>query len=280
MYQKCQTIHHTNDPEFQPDDHCGAYARKHGYTGEYSCPTNYTSVLITSSLIELKRTTETRQYEDDCDDCFLFFFDCDCDEYTVTYTLVAQVQVESYWCRLDEDAEAPEGTGEMFGGRVARTGMPEVFETLGLYRSGDVNPFTGRVGCPGTYQPYALAPDTTVCLSRDYELDYKYAVDFAGFFSCQTPEANRTCETGYSQHWVTSAEVKIYLTGNGPAKLRNRHKPTVRSFGNKTGSKANVFPFWLSAPVRLCMIMKLASTLDLRAVDRFVMSHHVLESTL
>uniref|UniRef100_A0A914E586 Uncharacterized protein n=1 Tax=Acrobeloides nanus TaxID=290746 RepID=A0A914E586_9BILA len=76
----------------------------------------------------------------------------------------------------------------------------------GLFDTNQVNPFTGGPNCPGHYQPYKMSLNVTVCLSRDYQLDAPYSIGFSGFFSCQTPSAQKQCLKGYSQHLATVAE--------------------------------------------------------------------------
>lgn len=88
--------------------------------------------------------------------------------------------------------------------------------------------------------------DLTVCTSREYELGYKYAVPFGGFFSChqgnplasittngtttttlKTDTAKFACATGYSQHpaaidndCLISYCVKANSFGSGHKDLR------------------------------------------------------------
>ncbi|KAH7695659.1 hypothetical protein AAVH_37278 [Aphelenchoides avenae] len=190
MYQSCTNIHKTllDAQDDNPDDHCGPYRQKNGFTGDFTCPEQYDAVPITSKVIELA-DDNFKHSGGDCDYYADFWLVCDDDPHY--FTLKVYVRIETYWCRLRSGAVAPENTGEMFGG---------------LYRNGDANPFTGRSGCPASYLPYKLGFDTTVCLSRDYQLGHEYSVDFAGFFSCLTPESKRKCATGYSQHFATSVE--------------------------------------------------------------------------
>ncbi|KAH7696857.1 hypothetical protein AAVH_36065, partial [Aphelenchoides avenae] len=130
------------------------------------------------------------------------WFKYHCKKEKTYYTIKVKVRLENYWCRVKQNVTAPEGSRALFGDRHSGQdkGKPS------LFRNGETNPFTGRAGCPGQYKPYKLALDTTVCLSRDYQLDHEYKVDFAGFFSCQSSQAEKKCDSGYSQHWVTSAE--------------------------------------------------------------------------
>lgn len=131
----------------------------------------------------------TDMYEEKNCDHVLFFEYCE----TIDWRLVFAdcVQLESYWCRPKPGVQIPPNSGVLFGG---------------LFDNNQPNPFTGRPDCPGHYQPYRLSLETTVCLSNDYQLDFRFSKKFGGFFSCQTPETSRQCPNGYNQHRATTLD--------------------------------------------------------------------------
>uniref|UniRef100_A0A914YQ31 Uncharacterized protein n=1 Tax=Panagrolaimus superbus TaxID=310955 RepID=A0A914YQ31_9BILA len=69
--------------------------------------------------------------------------------------------------------------------------------------------------------------DVTICVSRDYQLDLKFDIKFAGFFSCQSKI--QKCDLGYSQHLLTVLEgCEIYYCVRPEAFNRIETNPIQR----------------------------------------------------
>jgi hypothetical protein len=174
----------------QLDDPCNGYRQLNGYTGNYTCPANYEPVLIATDQAELKDLVYRVNVEN-CHCSGWFCWSEHCDSWYEDHSYKIYININTYWCRFKPSGNitTPPDTGVMFGG---------------LYRSGEVNPFTHSSGCPGRYQSARILDGITICVSRDYEVDSIYKVDFSGLFSCQSTETEQRCPDGYSQHFATS----------------------------------------------------------------------------
>ncbi|KAH7721529.1 macrophage expressed protein [Aphelenchoides avenae] len=198
-----------NGDGFAPSTRCDEFQQVNRFTGGFTCPAQYEAVPIAATVEPLPDRTEwpTRTK---CKKT-LGFKRCK----TVSYQQVFKdcVKLESFWCRAKLGVDIPAETGMLFGG---------------LYDKNYPNPFTGSPDCPGHYLPYRLGSATTVCLSNDYQLDYRYSRKFGGFFSCQTPEASRRCPDGYSQHLATTLSGCDVYFCTRPEAFREVIPPTVK----------------------------------------------------
>ena len=165
-------------------------------TGDTSCPTNYTAVLLHTGQYSqpIKQTVCHRS-------CSWWIFGCHTYCASVPFTTV--VNYNAYWCVAI--TEVSQSSGYLFGG---------------YYTSSTANPFTGTKSCPRYFLPLHFGEDIQICVSNDYELGSSYAVPFAGFQSCITgnPLAAsassrqnssswpHACPQGYSQHLVAVDE--------------------------------------------------------------------------
>lgn len=64
------------------------------------------------------------------------------------------------------------------------------------------NPFTGSRSCPGHFIALDRIFSISVCVSRNYYLDHRFAVDLGGFVTCMTE--NKTCAEGYTNYYITT----------------------------------------------------------------------------
>ncbi|NWH80454.1 MPEG1 protein, partial [Piaya cayana] len=167
---------------------CRALEQKNPLTGAFSCPTDYTPVLL-----GMQEREEGHSHLECHDKCILGFF---CHRECQDVFSLSKVQFSAYWCATSGPL-AP-GSGYLFGG---------------LFSTHSTNPITGAQSCPSAYFPLKLFDELRVCVSQDYEGGGQYAVPFGGFFSCQAgnPLAGRhqgtpgdphakSCPPGFSQH--------------------------------------------------------------------------------
>ncbi|NWS77484.1 MPEG1 protein, partial [Crotophaga sulcirostris] len=167
---------------------CRAQEQKNPLTGAFSCPTNYTPVLLGTQERE-----EGHSHLECHNKCILGIF---CHRECQDVFWLSRVQFSAYWCAASGSV-AP-GSGYLFGG---------------LFSTHSTNPITGAQSCPSGYCPLKLFDELRVCVSQDYEGSGQYAVPFGGFFSCQAgnplvgghqgtpgdPHA-KSCPPGFSQH--------------------------------------------------------------------------------
>ncbi|XP_064019529.1 macrophage-expressed gene 1 protein [Pogoniulus pusillus] len=167
---------------------CRELEQRNPLTGAFSCPTNYTPVLL-----GVQEREEGHSHLDCHNKCILGIF---CHRKCQDIFQLSRVQFSAYWCATSRSV-APR-PGYLFGG---------------LFSTRSANYITGAQSCPSTYFPLKLFDELKVCVSQDYEAGGPYAVPFGGFFSCQagnplveknqgTTEAPHTksCPPGFSQH--------------------------------------------------------------------------------
>ncbi|XP_063253857.1 macrophage-expressed gene 1 protein [Prinia subflava] len=167
---------------------CRALEQRNPLTGAFSCPTNYTPVLL-----GVQEREEGHSHLECHKKCILGIF---CHRQCQDVFWLSRVQFSAYWCAASGPV-AP-NSGYLFGG---------------LFSTHSANPMTGAQSCPSGYFPLKLFGELRVCVSQDYEAGAKYAVPFGGFFSCQAgnPLAGqhrgtagdpyaKDCPPGFSQH--------------------------------------------------------------------------------
>ncbi|XP_068004548.1 macrophage-expressed gene 1 protein [Melanerpes formicivorus] len=169
------------------DAMCRDLAQRNPATGAFSCPSNYSPVLLGAQERE-----EGRSRLDCRSKCFLKWF---CRRRCQDVFQLSRVRFGAYWC-APSSSVAP-GSGYLFGG---------------LFSTRSANYVTGAQSCPSSYFPLKLFDELKVCVSQDYEAGGPHAVPFGGFFSCQagnplvkhqgTTEDSyaKGCPPGFSQH--------------------------------------------------------------------------------
>lgn len=160
VFQECHGVSGGDTEEL-----CQAYRTQNPLTGSFSCPSNFSAVLLHGE----ERTSNKPQTEchKQCHSCWLFFKCCEtvCGIRYYPNT----VQFKAYWCAAT--GPVPQNTGFLFGG---------------LYSPGSENPVSRTFGCPAYFFPLELFANLKVCVSSDYEMGSCSAVPFGGFFSCQS----------------------------------------------------------------------------------------------
>lgn len=160
IFQECHGVSGQD-----PEELCQAYRIQNPLTGSYSCPKNYSAVL----LHQEQRTANQPKMEchQQCHSCWLVF-KC-CNKVCGIRYYPSTVKFFAYWCA----AAGPitQNTGFLFGG---------------LYSTGNENPVTSTYTCPAYFFPLVLFDNLKVCVSNDYEMGSRFAVPFGGFFSCQS----------------------------------------------------------------------------------------------
>uniref|UniRef100_A0A8D2LH39 MACPF domain-containing protein n=2 Tax=Varanus komodoensis TaxID=61221 RepID=A0A8D2LH39_VARKO len=143
---------------------CQPYRTPNPLTGDYSCPDNYSAVLLHGE--QRTASTPTQECHKQCHSCWLVFTCCRtvCGVRYVPSTM----QLNGYWCAAT--SSVPQDSGFLFGG---------------LYSTGSLNPLTGTYACPPYFFPLVLFDDFKVCVSGDYEMGSRSAMPFGGFFSCK-----------------------------------------------------------------------------------------------
>ncbi|KFV65041.1 Macrophage-expressed 1, partial [Dryobates pubescens] len=166
---------------------CQGLAQRNPATGAFSCPSDYTPVLL-----GVQEREEGHSRLDCRSKCFLNWF---CRRRCQDVFQLSRVRFSAYWCAASRSV-AP-GSGYLFGG---------------LFSTRSANYVTGAQSCPSGYFPLKLFDELQVCVSQDYEAGGPYAVSFGGFFSCQagnplvkhqgTTEDSyaKSCPPGFSQH--------------------------------------------------------------------------------
>ncbi|KAH3857758.1 hypothetical protein DPMN_100373 [Dreissena polymorpha] len=148
LYQRCTST--------GSQDRCAGLRQKNPQTGSDSCPSGYEAILLQSG------TRSAHESRKECNRCWVFFHCCK----TRSYPTAAKF--ESYWCAAS--GRVAVNSGFLFGG---------------LYTENTMNLNTQDKSCPETYYKMKFLTDLTVCVSDDYELGSRYALPFAGFFSCK-----------------------------------------------------------------------------------------------
>ncbi|XP_043827384.1 macrophage-expressed gene 1 protein [Dromiciops gliroides] len=223
VYQECTQISGTEAMLLCPE-----LEQKNPLTGGFSCPENYSPVLLHShfreegyNLLECHRKCKMWVFcKKECEDVFR----------------VAKAEFRGFWCVAS--GQVPDNSGFLFGG---------------LFSGKTVNPVTNAQSCPAGYLPLRLLDGLHVCTSQDYELGYRYSVPFGGFFSCDmgNPLVNsaqhrnqggpylKKCPAGFSQHLALISDgcqvsycVKAGLFNGGslpPARLPPFSRPPLMS---------------------------------------------------
>ncbi|NXU69525.1 MPEG1 protein, partial [Horornis vulcanius] len=183
VFQECTSL---SGPD--TDTLCQALEQRNPLTGTFSCPANYTPVLL-----GVQEREEGHSHLECHNKCTLGIF---CHRKCQDVFWLSRVQFRAYWCAASGTV-AP-NSGYLFGG---------------LFSAHSANPITGAQSCPSGYFPLNLFGELRVCVSQDYEEGAVYAVPFGGFFSCQAgnplagqhqgtaedPHA-KGCPPGFSQH--------------------------------------------------------------------------------
>ncbi|XP_055470061.1 macrophage-expressed gene 1 protein [Psammomys obesus] len=181
VYQECT--------ELSGDALCHTLEQRNLLTGDFSCPSGYTSVHL------LSQTHEEGYSRLECKKkCTLKIF---CKTVCEDVFRVAKAEFRAYWCAAT--GQVPENSGLLFGG---------------VFTDKSINPMTNAQSCPAGCIPLNLFENLKVCVSLDYELGYRFSVPFGGFFSCimgnplvasETSKdigapSLKKCPGGFSQH--------------------------------------------------------------------------------
>ncbi|KFO97718.1 Macrophage-expressed 1, partial [Calypte anna] len=167
---------------------CQELEQRNPITGNFSCPTTYTPVLL-----GVQEGEEGRSHLECHKKCTLGIF---CRRQCRDVFWLSRVQFKAYWCAANGPV-AP-NSGYLFGG---------------LFSSHSANPITCAPSCALGYFPLKFFNNLRMCVSQDYKRGRQYVVPFGGFFSCQagTPLAGqhqgtaedphaKSCPPGFSQH--------------------------------------------------------------------------------
>ncbi|XP_062972986.1 macrophage-expressed gene 1 protein-like [Elgaria multicarinata webbii] len=159
VFQECYGISGQDTEEL-----CQAYRIQNPLTGNYSCPANFSAVLLHG---EQRTVTKPKpECHDECHSCWLLF-SC-CSQVCGIRYYPSTVRLNGYWCAAT--GPVPQSSGFLFGG---------------LYSTGNENPVTNTYTCPAYFFPLVLFEHLKVCVSNDYEMGFRYGVPFGGFFSCE-----------------------------------------------------------------------------------------------
>ncbi|XP_069122644.1 macrophage-expressed gene 1 protein-like [Argopecten irradians] len=178
VYQNC-----TQNGKLKSNE-CPPYIVKNPLTGDTSCPSGYTSVILDSSNIDKTKTDKECHWV-----WYILFWSHKC---TTTPT-PGSVTVTSYWCAATGSVK--QFSGYMFGG---------------LYTPHVNNPMTGGSTCPPKYTKLSLRDGLTVCVTQDFDSGSLTSAPFGGFYTCHSGnplavETHQThwpksCPTGFSSH--------------------------------------------------------------------------------
>ncbi|XP_053141203.1 macrophage-expressed gene 1 protein-like [Hemicordylus capensis] len=160
VFQECHGISGEDTEEL-----CQPYQIQNPLTGSYSCPANFSAVLLHGE--ERTASKPKTECHRQCHSCWLFFHCCNTVCGIQYYS--SRVQFNAYWCAAT--ATVPQNSGFLFGG---------------LYSPGNDNPVTNTYSCPAYFFPLVLFDKLKVCVSNDYEMGSRFAMPFGGFFSCQS----------------------------------------------------------------------------------------------
>lgn len=207
---------------------CQNLEQKNPLTGDFSCPSGYSSVHLLSQIHE-----EGYNHLECQRKCSLLIF---CKTVCEDVFRVAKAEFRAFWCVAS--GQVPENSGLLFGG---------------LFSSKSINPMTNAQSCPAGYFPLSLFESLKVCVSQDFELGYKFLVPFGGFFSCTVGNplvdsgiskdlgalSLKKCPRGFSQHLALISDgcqvsycVKAGLFTGGslpPARLPPYTRPPLMS---------------------------------------------------
>lgn len=199
VYQTC------SQSSFGAGNLCTNLAQKNPLTGGNSCPDEYQSVLLHQGYATKSDTR--RECDRKCHRCWLFAKCCHDECGDKRYSSIAKY--EAFWCAAK--GEVSQNSGYLFGG---------------LFTSRTNNPMTGGRSCPVTFYPLRVGTDLDVCVSDDYELGSKYALPFAGFFSCASGNPLTVVSNSRTHsHLLRQGEQKplrMYMESSGPEKWPHR----------------------------------------------------------
>ncbi|XP_055470196.1 macrophage-expressed gene 1 protein-like [Psammomys obesus] len=154
VYQVCSQYSGHNNLSL-----CSNLEQKNPLSGDYSCPSGYTSVHL------LSQTHEEGYHDKECKQkCTLKIF---CKTVCEDVFRVAKAEFRAYWCAAT--GQVPENSGLLFGG---------------VFTDKSINPVTNEQSCPASYFPLNLFENLKVCVSLDHEVGPKFSIPFGGFFSC------------------------------------------------------------------------------------------------
>lgn len=186
VYQQCEQLSSDAGPL------CDKLAQRNSITGDFSCRAPYTQTLLRSEVRQEGYTLY--QCHDQSYKCGIFHWKTCHKQICQDNYYVRSARINTYWCSVK--GKAPDNSGYLFGG---------------LYSPSMLNPITKSKGCPPNFsEDKFLSDGMMLCVSRDYETGSRYAVQFGGFFSCQStnPLANRQsrCPPRFSQHVATVSD--------------------------------------------------------------------------
>lgn len=167
---------------------CQRFESKNPLTGDFSCPEGFDLMPL---FTDHQSFTQTQKV---CSKYLVFWSKCH--EVSIT----GRATFSSYWCAAKGQFANP--TGFLFGGVFSDT---------------IINSVTQQKNCPPYFNPIKTAKELSVCVTNDFENGEKYAMPFAGFFSCQngnpitggldtTVDTVKGCPPGYSQHLATTED--------------------------------------------------------------------------
>ena len=188
VYQTC--VHESGSNNF-----CDHLEQRNPLTGENSCPSGFTSVLLQSG--HKLQTTNTPHCWNTYRRCgFLWTGRCTSNRVCQPKMDRSTVAYNTYWCVR---SGAPQPEQQYFFG--------------GIFTKETPNPITGTIGCPTSFQQVRFTSSGHVCVSADPELGRPRAFPFAGFYSCRagnplarsnnssnTSSDPRDCPQGFTHH--------------------------------------------------------------------------------
>ncbi|XP_061196741.1 macrophage-expressed gene 1 protein-like [Saccostrea echinata] len=181
MFQQC------NESGDIPNT-CQSYESKNPLTGDFTCPEGFDLIPL---FTDKQAFTQVKKV---CSKYMVFWSKCHEESVSGLATFT------SYWCAAKGQFAIP--TGFLFGG---------------VFSDSIVNSVTQQKTCPPYFNPIKTAKELSVCVTNDFENGEKYAMPFAGFFSCQngnpltggldtTVNTVKSCPPGYSQHLATTQD--------------------------------------------------------------------------
>ena len=180
VYQTCENL---KDKDVCTDEHV---SQTNPLTGDYTCPSGYTPVLLHSGVVKKEYPYSDRH----CHPRFLRKAKCS----TNKWVEAKSARYEAYWCSLA-------------AGEVSNYGL----SFGGVYTATKANVITGQASCPEFYFPLHFGEDMEVCVASDAQANTE-SLKFGGFHSCSAgnpmaatkEEFNKgiypkLCPTHYSQ---------------------------------------------------------------------------------
>ena len=211
VYQTC--VHESGSNNF-----CNRLEQRNPLTGENSCPSGFTSVLLQSG--RESQTTNTPHCWNTYRRCgFLWTGRCTSGRVCQPKMDRSTVAYNTYWCVR---SGAPQPEQQYFFG--------------GIFTKDTPNPITGTIGCPTSFHPVRFTSSGHVCVSADPELGRPRSFPFAGFYSCRagnplarrndssrTTSDPRECPQGFTQHLAlvdNNCEVSYCLRAGALARIQ------------------------------------------------------------